>query len=181
MSPEVPDPSIRDSLAHRAVLEEPFMPIRSILVPTDFSEHSAAALQLASELARSFSAKIHLMHSYWIHVSLGTSDPFLIPVDFTGKMRESARVALEQLEKSISGTGICCEVHLSALPAAAAILEIAKEIPADMIVMGTEGLTGMKHVLLGSVAERIVRLAPCPVLTVKATQGNPEAPERASS
>jgi nucleotide-binding universal stress UspA family protein len=171
MSPEVPDPSIRDSLAHRAVLEEPFMPIRSILVPTDFSEHSAAALQLASELARSFSAKIHLMHSYWIHVSLGTSDPFLIPVDFT----------LEQLEKSISGTGICCEVHLSALPAAAAILEIAKEIPADMIVMGTEGLTGMKHVLLGSVAERIVRLAPCPVLTVKATQGNPEAPERASS
>jgi nucleotide-binding universal stress UspA family protein len=54
------------------------------------------------------------------------------------------------------------------IPPFSAILDLAESLPADLIVMGTQGRTGLKHVLLGSVAERTVRLAPCPVLTVKA-------------
>ncbi len=67
----------------------------------------------------------------------------------------------------MTGEGIQCESHLIAQTPSAAIVEAAEQIGADLIVMGTRGLSGLKHILLGSVAERTVRVAPCPVMTVK--------------
>jgi nucleotide-binding universal stress UspA family protein len=144
------------------------MTIRQILVPTDFSAYSNAALERATELAKALSARIHLVHSYWVTLSVGTTDLILVPPDFVEKLRVAASSELEQLEKKTAQAGVPCEAHLSGDPAVTAILDLAKSLPADLIAMGTHGHTGLRHLLLGSVAERIVRLAPCPVLTVKA-------------
>ena len=72
--------------------------------------------------------------------------------------------------KSVTNRGIAASGHVVADPAAPAIAHAAEELHADLIVMGTRGLSGLKHVVLGSVAERTVRLAPCPVMTVKADE-----------
>ena len=70
-----------------------------------------------------------------------------------------------------TGYGLVAMAHLAELPPAQAITQTAEEIGADVIVMGTRGLAGLKHVLLGSVAERTIRTAPCPVITIKEEQG----------
>jgi nucleotide-binding universal stress UspA family protein len=130
------------------------MAIRNILVPTDFSEHSEEALRQAIELARALSARLSLLHSYWF--SLSTASPDLVPADLMDRIREAALAELGKLHERV------------VQPAVPAILCEAEQLPAYLVVMGTHGHTGLKHALLGSVAERVVRLAPCPVLTVKA-------------
>jgi nucleotide-binding universal stress UspA family protein len=144
------------------------MAIRNVLVPTDFSAHSAQALEHAIELAKPLSATIHLLHSYWVAISVGSPDLFVLPADFSERLRSAAQAELEQLEKRVVQAGVACKSHVMLIPPFSAILDLAESLPADLIVMGTQGRTGLKHVLLGSVAERTVRLAPCPVLTVKA-------------
>ena len=145
------------------------MAIRTILVPIDFSACSRAALDQAIDLARLVSARLVLLHSYWVSVSLTpvSSLSWTIPPDFLEKMREGTGAELEQLTKRAAQMGVACESRVSAEPAVSCILELAKTLPADLIVMGTHGHTGLKHIMLGSTAERIVRLAPCAVLTVK--------------
>ena len=79
---------------------------------------------------------------------------------------------LRESQEKVEAEGVLAEASvLSAFPPQA-IAEMAQGIGADLIVMGTRGLTGIRHVMLGSVAERTVRLAPCPVLTVKAEEAN---------
>ena len=73
----------------------------------------------------------------------------------------------DEAANAVSEAGVTVETHLSEGPISAVIVNLAKKLEADLIVMGTRGLSGLKHVLLGSVAERIVRSAPCPVMTVK--------------
>ena len=144
------------------------MLIKTILVPTDFSPHADAALDRALGLAKHFGAKIHLLHAYYFSVSVGLPDQYVMPPDLIEDVRRTARAQLEPLEKKIAEAGVDCTAHLSAQSPVAAIIELAESLPADLIVLGTRGLTGLKHVLLGSVAERTVRLAPCPVMTIKA-------------
>jgi universal stress protein A len=146
--------------------------IRNILVPTDFSAHGRAALDQAVAIAGVFSARVVLLHSYWVSVSTTTSDitamSVMLPTTFIERLREEAQAQLEDLVKIAAKAGVTCESRLTAAPPAQAILDEAHSLPADLIVMGTHGHTGLRHVLLGSVAERIVRLAACPVMTVKA-------------
>jgi nucleotide-binding universal stress UspA family protein len=142
------------------------MPIRTILVPTDFSQHSDAAFERALEVAGSFSAKLVLLHSYWVSISMAASI-WVVPPEFMDKLAEGARKLLVPLERRAIGDGVRCEVRLTTAPIVDAILEAAESLPADLIAMGTHGHTGLRHAVLGSTAERIVRLAPCPVLTVK--------------
>ena len=143
------------------------MAIRTILVPTDFSTHSSAALDQAIELARALSARLVLLHSYWINLSMAAADFWTVPPDFMEQMRKAAILELEGLAKRALQAGATCETRVSADPTTSAILDLAEALPADLIVMGTHGHTGLRHVVLGSTAERVVRLAPCPVLTVK--------------
>jgi nucleotide-binding universal stress UspA family protein len=140
--------------------------IRNILTPTDFSAPADAALEAAIELAKRVSARIHLLHAY----DVGTEVALPLPPGLIDAVRAQVQGQLEQLEKRLERAGVAHESHLSAAPAVPSILERVPALSIDLIAMGTRGLSGLKHVLLGSVAERTVRLAPCPVLAVHAQE-----------
>ena len=136
-----------------------------ILVPVDFSPHAVKALAQAIELAGPLRATIHLLHAYAVVVPCEL--PHVNVRDFADHVRADTLVALEPLERRLAEAGIDYGSHLSSRAPVAAIVELAQSLPADLIVMGTRGRTDLRHVLLGSVAERTIRLAHCPVLTVK--------------
>ena len=140
---------------------------RTILVPIDFSEHADAALDRALEIALETAGTVHLLHAY--EIPLGTIPPYGIevPQSVVVEVRDAAARRLEKAAHKARDRGVACETHLVHAMPASGIVEAARTLGADLIVMGTRGLTGVKHVLLGSVAERTVRTAPCPVLTVK--------------
>jgi nucleotide-binding universal stress UspA family protein len=140
---------------------------RTLLVPIDFSEHADAALDLAIELARESGGTLHLFHAYELPV--GTVPPYgvAIPESVLSHVREESELRLEKAASRVREAGVHCQTHLMHATPSDGILEAVEEIGADLIVMGTRGLTGLKHAILGSVAERTVRLAPCAVLTVK--------------
>ena len=146
------------------------MSINTILVPTDFSNDARKALTTAKEFAKTFGAKIVVLHAY--HVDIPMVSPmgsgYVLPQNFYDDLRSHAITEVEKLAKEVSADGVEATGIAYAEPAAFAIVGAAEKLPADLIVMGTQGRTGFKHVLLGSVAERVVRKAPCPVLTVKA-------------
>ena len=143
--------------------------IEKILVPVDFSEHSASALEMAIGLAKALGARIQLLHCYQIQ-PLGIS-PYgiVLPENFDSEIRQAAERRVDEWRANVVLEGIEVDVSLSSRLPSLEISETASEVGADLIVMGTLGLAGIKHVLLGSVAERTLRLAPCPVLTVKAS------------
>lgn len=141
--------------------------MKRILVPVDFSSDSARALEYAIELARQFQARIHLLHSYPIHVGGVAPNGMVIPESFERACREAAAKRLGEWKEKTSAEAVACDAAVTPLFACEAIVQQAEALGADLIVMGTRGLTGLKHVLLGSVAERTIRAAPCPVLTVK--------------
>jgi universal stress protein A len=138
--------------------------LKSILVPLDFSAASEKALTYAVPLAKQFGAKITLLHV--AALELYPNDFGFIPVDdakFNRKAKErlellGARViAPELLERTLVRKGV--PFH--------EITNAAKQLHADLIVINTHGYTGLKHVFMGSTAERVVRHAPCPVLVVR--------------
>ncbi len=140
----------------------------TLLVPVDFSTHSDHALECAIGLAKTFGAKIHIIHAYHLPIQVATPDQIVIPQDFWTAVRDSAARKLEKAVQKVTAEGLQAEMHLAEMPPAQAVTQTAEKIGADLIIMGTRGLTGLKHVLLGSVAERTIRTAPCPVMTVKA-------------
>lgn len=142
---------------------------RKILVPVDFSTHSSRALETAIELAKAFGAKLFLLHCYQINVGAISPYGLVIPESFDRDIREAATKQLNQWREKVAGQKIEVESEVTPLFPSEAIASTAERIGADLIVMGTRGLSGIKHVMLGSVAERTVRIAPCPVLTMKAT------------
>ena len=144
------------------------MQIRNILVPVDFSPHAAEALEVAAGLAETFSAKIHLLHCYQINVGGVSPYGIVMPESLDRQVREAAEAKLSEWREKTAKRGLEVEQSVTPLFPSEAIANLAEEIPADLIVMGTRGLSGLKHVVLGSIAERTVRIAACPVLTVKA-------------
>lgn len=141
--------------------------IHNLLVAVDFSQDSEEALELALELARPLEAKIHLIHAYEIPTAAATAYGVMLPEGLWERVRDAVDRRLSGLLERVREAGFSGESHLVEGEPVAAIEETAKAIPADLVVMGTRGLSGLKHVVLGSVAERTVRTAPCPVLTVK--------------
>ena len=144
------------------------MRFSKILVPTDFSTHSAKAVEAATDIAKVFGAKIHLLHAYHLPMLVGMPDEVVIPTDFWTEVRNTASRKLDAIAQKVKAEGVEVESHLVEFVPSNAIVDTAKQLGVDLIVMGTRGLTGLKHVLLGSVAERTIRLAPCPVLSLKA-------------
>jgi nucleotide-binding universal stress UspA family protein len=142
---------------------------KKILVPVDFSEHSTAALKAAVELASVFGSKLHLLHCYQIQP--GAISPYGIAIhsSYFAKIRDAASRQLAEWQEKNVPTAISVDATTMPESPSVGIVKTAKEIGADLIVMGTRGLSGFKHVMLGSVAERTVRLAACPVMTVHAT------------
>jgi nucleotide-binding universal stress UspA family protein len=142
-------------------------PPRRIVVATDFSDGGDHALDVAVVLAKTFGAELHLVHAFDVPLALVTPYEVAIPDNLIRDAREAARKRLDAAVAGAKAKGVSATGHLSEVPAASAIVEVAAEKKADLVVIGTRGHTGLKHVLLGSVAERTLRLAPCAVLTVK--------------
>jgi nucleotide-binding universal stress UspA family protein len=142
--------------------------IRTILVATDFSTDAAKALDFATSLAKDLGARIHLLHAFDLPLHLVSPYEVAIPDVYFQDCRSAAATRLAAALQQVRDAGVEADSRLSEVPAVQAITAEAKASRADLIVMGTRGNTGVKHVLMGSVAERTVRLAPCPVLAVKA-------------
>ena len=145
---------------------------KDILVPIDFSEHSGAALETATEITKRFGAKVWLLHCCPVHSGGISACGIVIPARYHRDIRNEAEHRLRQSQEKVEAEGVLAEATVLSEFPPQAIAEMAQGIGADLIVMGTRGLTGIQHVMLGSVAERTVRLAPCPVLTVKAEEAN---------
>lgn len=144
--------------------------LKTILVPSDFSECSDAALRYGLELARRFDAELHLLHVVqdpatqpW--AAEGLSLPLFEVVD---RWQAEARQRLANAVPVADAHRVTVLVTL-ATPYQE-ILRYAGENAMDLIVMGTHGRGGVSHLLLGSIAEKMVRHAPCPVLTVRYPQ-----------
>jgi len=141
--------------------------IHKILVPVDFSDHSRRALDEAIGLAEVFGAELHLLHCYQIHPASIAPYGIVVPESLDHDVRMAALRRLSEWRENASARGIRVQEHITANFPADEIAAMAEKLGADLILMGTRGLTGLKHVLLGSVAERTIRAAPCPVMTVK--------------
>jgi len=155
---------------------------QTILVPTDFSVASKGALEYAIDLARRLRAK--LVVSFVVDtaaIMLPAADGYAgaSAATLLSEMQRFGRVQMAKLAGQLRRRRLDVETILGCGRPDVQIIEMAKKRNADLIVMGTEGRTGLSHFLLGSVTERVVRLAPCPVLTVRAAAGRqPQARRR---
>jgi nucleotide-binding universal stress UspA family protein len=157
-------------LTIRAAADSAVFPAAApILVPVDFSEYSRQALTLARELARRFDSRIQVLHVFErpIHPEIYLGGMPLDSPDFR-TVETSLREALETFVRETPGPDVDIERFVLEGRAVPAILEFGEEHGAGMIVIASHGLSGLAHVLLGSVTEKIVRRAECPVLTARA-------------
>lgn len=143
------------------------IPLRSILVATDFSDDAEEALGVAIELARQFGAELHVIHCLDLPIPIFNPYAVSVPDSLISDARDQAAQRLQLAVERAEKAGLAVKTHLAEVPAAQAISNLAEELGTQLVVMGTRGHTGLKHVLLGSVAERTLRHAPCSVLTVK--------------
>jgi universal stress protein A len=143
--------------------------IRKILAPTDFSPHAETAVRYACGLAERLGSELHLLHVL-SEVVLAGPDPMFTPVMPPDYYRESEEQSLETLGRSLDpswGEPPIVRTAVVWSTSVEGIVDYARDHEVDLVVIATHGRTGLSHVLLGSVAERIVREAPCPVLTVR--------------
>lgn len=143
--------------------------LTKILCPVDFSELSRKAMYNAIELASTFGAELHLLHVFEGYDAISLNPELVIsPMsEWLPKLRELCRAKLQALPEG-EWAGRCRVIHANREGSAIAeICHYAKQHDIDLIVLGTHGRTGLSHLLMGSVAENVVRSAPCPVLTIR--------------
>lgn len=157
-----------------------YLTISRILVPIDFSAHSEYALQYAIALAGRLDASLHLLHVVEDPLASGAWGPEGVLPDLT-ELRAELIADAEQRLLAYRG-----EAERAQVPVVTAarigltshtIVDYAKTLNVDLIVMGTHGRTGVAHLFVGSVAERVLRHAPCPVLTVREGESGDAAHE----
>jgi len=141
--------------------------IKSLIVATDFSACAKVAVEGAIKLAKTHGATVHVVHALDTPIPIFTPYDVAIPPDVIEQARSFAKENLSKTCAEIEAAGLTAEAHLTEGPAAVGITRLAAELDVDLIVVGTRGNTGLKHMMLGSVAERTIRLAPCSVLAVK--------------
>ena len=149
------------------------MLINRILIPIDFSEVSLQALDYTVELGKPFGAELVAVHVVEPIYYATPADVYGPSANLGMLLEEQQRVAAEQLaelEERLMKRGAKIETVLESGVPYQKIIEAAEQRKVDLIVMATHGRTGLSHLLLGSVAERVVRSAACPVLTVRGYQ-----------
>ncbi len=139
--------------------------IRHILVAHDFSDTADHALGFASDLARALGARVTIVHVCEV-VSYGYAESIVAMADVMAQVQRLAASALQKLVDRSRAAGLEVSSELRTGAPRDEIVSFARECKADLIVAGTHGRKGVPRLLLGSVAESLVRLAPCPVLTV---------------
>ena len=167
---QAPQPSNEERLqsGHTKAADKPLFRLRTILAPVDFSKYSAKALDYVRAYATQFGANVVLVH---------VVEPTVIPDNFgivppaydemSSVLAKSAGEKLAKLAAEVSPNPDLVKTQVLTGRAPWEIVRVAEEIKADLIIITTHGYTGLKHVLLGSTAELVVRHAPCPVLTVR--------------
>ncbi|GIW56698.1 MAG: universal stress protein [Nitrospiraceae bacterium] len=149
------------------------MQLKKVLVPVDFSKDSLRAAEYARNFAAPFAAQLLLLHVIEPIYYASPADMYAASPNLAlliEEQRKAAEAQLERLAKKLSQGGTKVRTLIKSGSPAPVIADTAKRAKADMIIMATHGRTGLAHVLLGSVAERVVRLAPCPVLVVRRAQ-----------
>lgn len=137
--------------------------IQRILVPIDFSEHSLKALDEAVEFSRPYKAELIIMFA----VERGDSELLVPDSALIGRQTRTAEEKLEEIAQSLGKRGIECRTFVEFGVAYKAIVDAARDLDASLIVMSTHGRTGLARVLIGSVAERVVQHAECPILLLR--------------
>jgi universal stress protein A len=142
--------------------------IKRILLPTDFSDYSSAATKYACEFATKFDAELHVLHTLEVH--LASTPTFGMGLDLPKYIHESRAAA----DKALAGVpdpqrAVGRKVVKAVIEGSpkVEIVRYARQHEIDLIVLATHGRSGLAHVIMGSVAESVVRTAPCPVLTVR--------------
>ena len=144
--------------------EIPERKLQTILAATDFSSTADTGVDWAIELAKDHGARIELIHA--LLVPSRATDFVPSPPDFTDALQEAASGRLNEINSRVRDSGVEVSSELRLGIPSQVILETAIDKDADLIVVGTRGLSGFRHLLLGSTAERVVQHAHCPVLTV---------------
>ncbi len=143
-------------------------PIRTIAVATDFSPAGANVVEHAAELASEREAKLFVVHVTGLkRFGVGPPQPEVLPPHLEGAVREAAEAKLREVALGLAERGLRVETKLEAGDPGSRIVAAAEEAGADLVVVGTMGLSGFKHLLLGSTAESVVRHCPVPVLTIR--------------
>lgn len=133
-----------------------------ILCPVDFDPNSLKALRLAAEISQEHRATLYLLHV--IDVAIPAKTEVTAPFD---KMERAVTSKLERLARRETDARLRYQLYVATGDPSAHVLDVAKRVGADLIVLATHGRKGLRRLILGSVAERVVREAPCPVLTVR--------------
>lgn len=144
---------------------------RHILVPVDFGSSSQGALDAAVDLARRFASRLTLVHVYEVPAYVYSGITTYAVSDLLGPIEEGAHRQLDRLQREVRERVPETRALLRRGPAAPEILAAIDEELPDLIVMGTHGRRGVSHALMGSVAEKVVRMSPVPVLTMRAREG----------
>ena len=143
------------------------------LVPVDFSTYSEQALAYAIGLATKLQARVTVLHVIH-HLPMGVSDapsPLPYPALYLQELEAEVQQRLDTQRQQIQEAGLEGEILMTHGVPFQTIVDMARDQHVDLIVMGTHGRTGVHHLLMGSVAEKVVRLAPCPVLVTRVAPG----------
>ena len=146
--------------------------LKNILVATDFTEASANALAFGRELARAFGGSLHVLHVVG-NIVAEASHVEGYTTDFAALQRQAEEAGRKQLDAVVTEedrrTLAARTIVLTSSTPAEAIVSYARDAHISLVIVGTHGRGAVAHLFMGSVAERVVRAAPCPVLTVRAT------------
>jgi nucleotide-binding universal stress UspA family protein len=145
------------------------MALQHFIVPLDFSAYSDRALDYAMGLAKQLQTRLTLLHVIYMP-RLGEAELNSYIADLEAESRRPMEACLKRVQDAGLEGGMAL-VH--GVPFRE-IIEVAKAKQADLIIMGTHGRTGLEHLIIGSVAERVIRLAPCPVLVTRGPNGAPK-------
>ena len=151
------------------------MPAQHVLVPIDFSPDADEALTEAMELAQALKARLTLLHViHLVPLTVGDVPPFYLD-NYLEELENDAQQQMQTVLDRVHRAGLQGDSAIVHGIPFQAIVDMARDKKVDMIVMGTHGRTGLPHALIGSVAEKVVRLAPCPVLVAREKRTTPTA------
>jgi len=156
------------TVRHHAPQRSDLQRIKNILFPTDFSEYSKKALPYALSFASRYGATLHVLHVFEqrVHPAFYIIDKST-PFDIDDSLRDRALDALDEFVYPDLRDKISFNCEVASGTPFVEIIDYARAREIDLIVLATHGLTGLKHMLIGSTTERVVRKAPCPVLSIK--------------
>lgn len=143
--------------------------IQHLLVPIDFGKASDQALAIAMQLGKVLQARLTLLHVVQTPLMTGLETGIGI-AQYLDDLQSQAQQSLARYAQRVKTSGLDCETIIELALPYQHIVDYAARQHVDLIVMGTHGHTGLQHMLLGSVAERVVRLAPCPVLVTRGAE-----------